>query len=269
MSPVAPTNPRLAYGIGGPPSGPALVLVNGLGGRRQAWYHQVQAFNKSHRVLSYDQRGLGESELVDSPVTMLDYARDLLGLLNHAGIYRAVFVGVSFGGRVVQELAVAWPGRVVGLVLVGTSGGGEGHEPGDPAALELLEHSATLSAEEWYRGLIPHLFGPSYRERQGRRLERLARWWADHPQPPAAIARQWQAMRTFDRWEELATIAAPTLVVHGSADTMSPPGNGQRLAARIPTARLALLEGLGHSPHVEDPEAFNALLEGFLDEIGH
>jgi 3-oxoadipate enol-lactonase len=269
MSPLAPTRPRLEYGIGGVPNRPAIVLVNGLGGRRQAWYHQVQAFNKTHLVLSYDQRGLGGSELVDHPATMLDYARDLLGLLNHVGIYRAVFVGVSFGGRVLQELALAWPGRVQGLVLVGTSGGGAGQEPGDPEALALLERSAELSAEEWERGLIPHLFGPAYRERQGPRLGRLARWWAEHPQPPAAIARQWEAMRAFDRWDDLGAIGAPCLVVHGSADTMSPLANGQALAARLPRARLVVLEGLGHSPHVEDPAGFEALLRAFLDELGH
>ncbi len=269
MSPLAPTRPQLDYGVGGPSSGPALVLINGLGGLRQAWYHQVQAFNKTHRVLSYNHRGIGGSELVGAPATVQDYARDLLGLMNHAGIYRSVVVGVSFGGRVAQELALAWPGRVVGLVLVGTSGGGVGHTDGDSDALALLERSAALSAEEWEIGLIPHLFGPEYREEQGTRLGRLARWWAKHPQPPAAIARQWEAMRAFDRWEELAEIRAPCMVVHGRSDTMSPPINGERLAARIPGARLALLEGLGHSPHVEDPEGFEALLRAFLDEIGH
>lgn len=269
MSPLAPTRPRLAYGIGGSPTGPAVVLINGLGGLRQAWYHQVQSLNKTHRVLSYDHRGVGGSELVDSPADIQDFARDLLGLLNHVGIYRAVLVGVSFGGRVAQEFAIRWPGRVEGLVLVGSSGGGEGQLPGDATALELLQRSASLSADEWLHGLIPHLFGPAYREGQGPRLERLARWWAEHPQPPAAIAHQWQAMRGFDRWDELAGIQAPCLVIHGDADTMSPSANGERLAARIPRARLAILEGLGHSPHVEDPERFELELRRFLDEIGH
>ncbi len=269
MSPLAPTRPQLEYGIGGAPSAPALVFINGLGGRRQSWYHQVQAFNKTHRVLSYDQRGLGGSQLLDEPAAMVDYARDLLGLLNHVGIYRAVFVGVSFGGRVALELALAWPGRVVGLVLVGTSGGGAGHQDGAPGALALLERSGSLSAEEWEHGLMPHLFGPAYRAEQGPRLTRLARWWAEHPQAPAAIARQWEAMRAFDRWEELATIQGPCLVLHGDADTMSPLGNGERLASRLPRARLVRLEGLGHSPHVEAPERFEAELREFLDEIGH
>ncbi len=269
MSPIAPTRPQLDYGVGGSPSGPAIVLINGLGGLRQAWYAQIQTFNKTHRVLSYNHRGIGGSELVDAPSTVLDYARDLLGLLNHAGIYRAVLVGVSFGGRVAQEFALSWPGRVVGLVLVGTSGGGAGHSDGDPDAMALLERSAELSADEWERGLIPHLFGPGYQAEQGARLARLARWWAAHPQPPAAIARQWEAMRAFDRWDDLATIHAPTMVVHGSADTMSPIVNGERLAARIPGARLARMAGLGHSPHVEDPAGFEELLLDFLDEIGH
>ena len=269
MSPLAPTRPQLDYGIGGIASGPAIVLINGLGGLRQAWYTQVQVFNKTHRVLSYNHRGIGGSELPDSPATCHDFARDLLGLLNHVGIYRAVLVGASFGGRVAQEFAIAWPGRVVGLVLVGTSGGGAGHTPGDPGALALLQRSAELTEEEWLHGLIPHLFGPAYRQQQGPRMVRLARWWTAHPQSPTAIARQWQAMGRFDRWDELSEIQTPCLVIHGDADTMSPPINGERLAARIPSARLARLEGLGHSPNIEDPEAFEALLRDFLDEIGH
>lgn len=269
MSPIAPTRPRLDYGIGGPASGPALVFVNGLGGSRQAWYHQVMAFNRSHRVLTYDHRGIGRSELVDADVGCRDFARDLMGLLNHVGIYRAVFVGVSFGGRVVQELALGWPGRVVGLVLVGSSGGGPRQAWGDTEARALLRRSASLTEDEWLEGLIPHLFGPEYRERKAHRLARLARWWATHPQRPEAIARQWQAMEDFDRWEDLPRIHAPTLVLHGTADTMSPLDNGQALAERIPGARMVPLEGLGHSPQVEAPDRFGAELARFLEDIGH
>ena len=268
MSPLAPTRPRLEYGIGGPSSGPALVFVNGLGGSRQAWYHQVVAFNRSHRVLTYDHRGIGHSELVDAETSCRDYARDLMGLLNHVGIYRAVFVGVSFGGRVVQELTIGWPGRVVGQVLVGTSGGGPRQQWGDPEARALLRRSAALTAEEWLEGLIPHLFGSVYQEQRSHRLARLARWWADHPQHPTAITRQWQAMEAFDRWDDLPSIQAPTLVLQGAEDSMSPPANGRALAERIPAARLVLLEGVGHSPQVEDPDRFGAELAGFLEQIG-
>jgi pimeloyl-ACP methyl ester carboxylesterase len=169
---------------------------------------------------------------------------------------------------VVQELALGWPGRALGIVLVSTSGGGPGQLPGDPVAHDLLRRSTTLDAETWSAGLIPALFGPAFRERHAARLERLARWWAAHPQPTAGLARQWQACDSFDRWADLPGLRAPALVIHGTADILVPPGNGQQLAACIPGARLALLEGLGHSPQIEDPAAFNEVLQGFLREIG-
>ncbi len=268
MSPLAPTRPRLDYGLGGALGGPCLVFVNGLGGLKESWYAQVVAFKDAHRVLTYNQRGIGGSQVLDQDASMRDFARDLVGLLNHLGIFRAVFVGVSFGGRVVQELALGWPGRALGVVLVSTSGGGPGHLDGDPRAGALLRRAASLSAEEWYEGLIPHLFGAAFRERHRDRLWRLARWWAAHPQSPVGLARQWQAWEGCDLWERLPELRAPTLVLHGTADSMSPPDNGRSLGERIPGARLELLEGLGHSPHAEDPRVFNELLAGFLLEQG-
>lgn len=269
MSPLAPTRPRLAYGFGGPAGAPALVFVNGLGGSKEAWYHQVVAFKRSHRVLCFDQRGTGGSEPGEGPVGCRDLARDLLGLLTLVGVYRAVIVGISFGGRVALELAFGWPGRVVGLALCGSTGGGPGAPVGDPPAHALLRRAGMLTAEEWREGVFPALFGQAYRERNAHRLERLARWWAAHPQPQEGIARQWQAWDAFDRWGDLPGLRCPTLVLHGDSDALCPPENGRRLAHRIPGARLVLLEGLGHSPNVEDPQAFNEALRGFLGEVGH
>lgn len=268
MSPLSPTHPRLEYGLSGPAGGTALVFVNGLGGLRESWYHQVLAFKRTHRVLTYNQRGVGGSEVVDADTSIHDFASDLVALLNHLGMYRAVFIGVSFGGRMVQELALGWPGRALGVVLVSTSGGGPEQLAGDPQAHELLRSSSTLSAEAWREGLMPRLFGPGFCERHAARLDRLARWWAAHPQSAPGLARQWQAWDSFNRWDDLPGLRPPALVIHGTADVMSPPGNGRQLAARIPGARLVSLEGLGHSPQVEDPEAFNAALRAFLLEIG-
>jgi len=269
MSPLAPTRPPLEYGFGGTAGGPALVFVNGLGGVREAWYHQVLAFKRTHRVLTYNQRGVGGSEVVDQDASCHDFARDLVGLCNHLGLFRAVFVGVSFGARVVQELALGWPGRVVGLVLVGSSGNSPDDEPGDARARALLRRADALTAEEWLDGVIPALFGPAYRAAHAARLARLARWWAQNPQPAVGVARQLQAWQGFDRWADLPGLRLPCLVVQGEADALNPPGNGLRLAQRVPGARLALLPGLGHSPHVEDPAAFGAVLRDFLARIRH
>jgi len=244
-----------------------LVFVNGLGAQMQTWYAQVQGFRRSWRTVCYNQRGISGSELADEDATMRDFARDLVGLLNHLGIYRASFVGISFGSRVLQELALGWPARISALVLVGASPGGRRHVRGDPAAGALLRRAHDLSVDEWFEGLMPHLFGRDYLQRNRPRLRRLATWWAQHPQDPRALARHWQAWEHFDRWEDLPRLRAPTLLLHGSCDSLSPPANGRSLAARIPGARLELMEGLGHSPNVEDPARFNALLRDFLQQV--
>ena len=103
------------------------AFVNGLGGAQAAFSHQVRHFMSQYQVLTYDHRGMGGSEVVDSATTMADYAHDLIQLLDHLQIDRACFVGISFGGRVLQELAIGWPERVRALVLSGTSAGGRMH----------------------------------------------------------------------------------------------------------------------------------------------
>lgn len=268
MSPVAPIRPRLEYSLGGARRGPFLVFCNGLGALKETWFHQYRSFSRSRGVLTWNPRGIGRSELPDEPVSTRDLAADLVALLNQAGIYRAAFVGHSFGGRIVQELALGWPGRVAAVVLVSTSAGGPAHVPGDPAAHTLLRRAASLAPEEWSEGVMPHLFGAAYNATRSERLVRLARWWARAPQPEAALARQWAAWDAFDRSGDLHRIRCPALVVHGAADTLSPPDNGRFLAEHVPDARWLLLEGVGHSPHLEDPERFNAEVRAFLEDVG-
>ena len=126
--PFTHSTPRLAYTLFGPPPAQSgrtpLVFVSGMGGVQAAWLMAGRYFGQSRCALSYDHRGLGVSEADATPMLMRDYALDLIRLLDEVGIDQADFVGLSFGGRVLQELAVGWPHRVRRLVLGGTSAGG-------------------------------------------------------------------------------------------------------------------------------------------------
>ena len=250
----------------GPRAAPPVVLLHGLGGQKEAWFPVQQALAARRRVLAFDHRGAGTSPAPDPGATLADFAADLWASLDREGQGRTALVGHSFGGGVALEAALAAPARVTALVLVSTAGAGRPRLTGDPDAHEALRRAASLTAAEWRSRVIPHLFGPAWRDRHAARLDRVARFWAATPRDPEGIARQWQAWEAWDRWDDLPRLALPVLVVHGTADTLASPENGHRYAARIPGARLVLLPGVGHYPQVEDPAGLLTVIAPFLDE---
>lgn len=260
------SEPHLAYTVSGPPDGPALVLVNGLGGAQAAFTHQVQHFSRVRRVLTFDHRGVGQSDVVDEPTHMADFAADLIRLLDELDIEQADFVGLSFGGRVLLQLVAGWPERVRRLVIGGTSAGGSLHVSGDGDAHRTLRAARKGTEVHWAEEIAPLLFGRSYCEKYPDRIRSLARWKSRYPVSPIGLARQWEAWDSFDLGDQLAEITSPILVLHGTDDRLSPVCNAERLVAHLPNSNLHLLEEVGHSPNVEDPKAFNAAIEGFLEK---
>ncbi len=257
---LTPSEPALSYTLSGPQGAPALVFLNGLGGAKEAWFYQVRHFRDHHRVLTFDNRGAGASASVDQPTTMADFADDTVRLMDHAGLDRATVVGISFGGRIAQELALSHPTRVQGLVLVGTACGPAAAGP----AHQALRRAPELDEQGWLDQVVPVLFGPRYVREQSKRLQVFARSRSRLSADPVGTRCQWEAYGSFSACERLDRIRVPTLVLHGEDDALSPLANAERLAAGIPGARLQVLRGVGHSPNVEDASAFNAAIGRFL-----
>ena len=260
------SRPHLAYSVSGPQDAPALVFVNGLGGAQAAFTHQVRHFTDARLVVTFDHRGVGRSDVVDEPAHMADFASDLIRLIDELGIPAADFVGLSFGGRVLLQLAAGWPERVRCLVVGGTSAGGSLHESGDGDAHRTLRAAREGTEERWAEDIAPLLFGRVYCERYPERLRSLARWKSRYPVNPIGLARQWEAWDSFDLGDQLSAITCRVLVLHGTDDRLSPVVNAERLVEHLPNAHLHLMEGVGHSPNVEDPAAFNAAIQGFLEK---
>ena len=263
--PTTASAPHLAYSLAGPEGAPMVVFVNGLGGAQAAFMLQVRDFSRDHRVLTFDHRGIGGSAVVDAPAHMADFAADLVRILDEVGAGCVDFVGLSFGGRVLQQLAAGWPERVRRMVLGGTSAGGALHHPGNVDAHGALRTASKATRDDWVNVIAPLLFGRRYVQQFPERIVSLARWRARHPVNPIGVARQWGAWDTFDMGDQLGSISCPVLVLHGTDDALSPVQNAEALAAHLPNAELVLLEGIGHSPNVEDPVAFNGAIRWFLD----
>jgi len=252
---------ELAYALEGPEDAEVLVLITGLGGLKEGWFRQVPEFAKDYRVLVFDNRGAGGSSVLDVPTTVADLADDTARLMDGLRLGRAHVWGVSLGGKVAQELALAQPDRVDRLVLENTTAGEVARVDRGESG---LRKSNGLDADGWLEHIVPLLFGREYREKNANSMRAFARSRERNPQDPVGIGRQWEAYEAFDSWDRLPSLTHRTLVLVGGEDALTDPENGRRIALRLPNAVFESIDGAGHSAHIEKPEAVNAVVRRFL-----
>ncbi|MFV2195149.1 alpha/beta fold hydrolase [Nocardiopsis sp. LOL_012] len=230
--------------------GEPLLLVHGQSLDRTMWDGVAEELADRYRVVRVDLRGTGESDApVEAPYSTGLLAGDVLAVLDHAGLGRAHVYGFSMGGRVAQVLAATAPERVGALVLGATAPGGarEAERPAEAA------RALRQGAGSGFTGL---LYTPG--------------WAAEHPEavavmvprnPPRARRRHYEASLAHDAWDLLPRIQAPTLVLHGGDDPLTPVVNARLLADRIPGARLRVFPGARHGYlHEARAEATGAVL---------
>jgi 3-oxoadipate enol-lactonase len=250
--------------------GPRLLYISGTGGDLRLRPTVFEGPAPRHfEVLAYDQRGMGRSSKPDVRYSMADYADDAAGLMDHLGWDTARVIGVSFGGMVVQELALRHPAKVERLVLACTSPGGAG---GASYAFHEIQH---LTGEARARHLIPIMdtrHDAAWAGSHSQEYAQLIAISAADPfgqEPGRAIGarRQLEARQHHDSWDRLDRITCPTLIAAGRFDGIALPQTQHNMAARIPGAELKFFDG-GHLFMLQDPEALPAIIE-FLKQGGH
>jgi pimeloyl-ACP methyl ester carboxylesterase len=241
-------------------SGPPLLLIMGLGYGRWGWDPVLEPLSARFHVITFDNRGYGESDIPPGPYTAAQMAGDTLSVLDAASVARAHVVGASLGGAVAQELALRHRERVDRLVLVATMSGTSNMHPIPAQTLRLLAEAPTLDLEVAQRRYVENALAPDV---EPALVERLVAIRAEKPPDPAGWEAQAGVWSSFDVWADLARIDAPTLVVHGDGDVVVDPRNAALLADRIPRARLCLLPG-GHLFFWNRPAEFIRCLEDFL-----
>jgi len=246
--------------------GPALLMIPGLGASRSVYAPIVPLLAERHRVIVFDPRGVGDSEITDGPYTMAQLANDAACVLDAAAEQSAAVLGASMGGMVAQQMAVDHPERVDRLILACTGPGTPHAVPADREATRALLGKGAKTPEEAYRIATTVLYTPRFQQEHRDFVERQIRERGRRPVRARAFSAQYEAVRHHDVWDRLPELRMPVLVLHGGADVVMPPGNGEALAQRIPTARLVLLDGLGHLFFHEDPERAAREILTFLDE---
>ena len=242
--------------------GEPLLLIPGLGGDVRIWACQRLVFGLRYRCIAVDNRGSGRSGKPPGPYSLIEMAADAAAVLNAEEVASAHVVGYSMGSYPAQILAVAQPERVRSLVLAASS---SRHHPW---RRELLaDWSATAQARGVHvmaRRAFPYLLGRRTARRFGLWINLL--WPLVLSQPAHAFAAQVDALLDFsDEYRSyLAEVTAPTLVLVGADDRLTPPEDAEELAALVPGAQLYVVGGAGHVPMVEAAPDFNLAVLHFL-----
>jgi pimeloyl-ACP methyl ester carboxylesterase len=250
---------NLAYDVEG--SGEPLLMIQGLGYGRSGWGPALQLLAQRFKVVTFDNRGFGGSEITPGPYTTAQLARDALAVLDAAGVERTHVIGISLGGMIAQELVLAAPQRVQKLVLCSTTPGGPKSVPMPEKTVALMGRQAQLDPQEAMRLFVENALSP---EPPAGLMDEIVSYRMENPPDGAGWDSQASAGAAHDALARLGEIRVPTLVVHGTADNVVDAGNAPLLAHAIPGARLELLEGVGHLLPWERPEEFVALVEEFL-----
>ncbi len=222
--------------------------------------------SKQFNILSYDQRGMGQTSKPDISYTMAGYADDASRLLDAFDWKKTHVLGVSFGGMVAQELALRHPHKIKKLVLACTSSGGRG---GSSYPFHMLSN---LSTEERARILIPVMDtrrGEEWRRHNSEQYEAILRSWREpsrfesEQNRKVGSRRQLEARRDHDTYDRLHLLTMPSYICGGKYDGNSPPENLRAMHEVIPGSRLEFFEG-GHGFLDQDPAAYKKIAEFLL-----
>jgi pimeloyl-ACP methyl ester carboxylesterase len=257
---------RLAVSEAG--AGVPVVLHPGLGYASWAWHRLVPLLASGRRVIVFDPRGTGRSDKPQGPYTIELLAEDVAALLRVLEAAPAHVVGHSMGGYVAQLLGLRHPDLVRSLVLMATSPGGADAAPVPAATRRAWEEAAGLEPATFAAATFAYAFREGWAERHPERFrEDLARR-LHHPTPPERWRDQYLACEGFlEAGAPVERIAAPVLVLHGSADRVVPAENARLFARRIPGARVQLLDGVGHNLMLEEPRVVAEVLDAFFSEV--
>ena len=243
-------NVSLNYERGG--EGPPLLMIMGLSGSLLHWGAPfMNALRNDFETIAFDNRGVGQSSRVEAPFSIADLAADTAGLMAALDLDSAHVLGISMGGMVAQELALAHPARIRTLTLGCTYCGG----PGNTLPPQREVGAAVMSGdrERALRATWEINVSASFAQN----AQAYAAFRAIGEERAVAIPvmmEQLSAITRHDTSARLRSLTMPTLVVHGTEDRIIPVENGHKVAGLIPDARLEILQDIGHLFFWELPE---------------
>lgn len=243
-------------------SGPAVVLLHGYPFNRSLWRDQVSVLRDKFRMIVPDLRGHGESTATSGAATMEAMGKDVAALLDRLNIAEATIGGLSMGGYVALAFYRLFPSRVRSLVLAATRAQADTEEAKQNRAVQ-AEKARTEGMEGIADTMLPKLLTPETVAKRPEVVKHLRGMMASTNPEGAAAALQGMAKRQ-DQTSFLPQIKAPTLILVGSEDVITPVADAELMHREIPGSHLHVIESAGHVVNLERPEEFNLALSGFL-----
>ena len=255
---------RIHYEVHG--AGEPVLLVMGLASNAYGWHRTIPWLATRYEAIAFDNRGTGRSDVPPAPYSIAQMAADAAAVLDAAGHDSAHVVGASLGGMIAQRFALTYPRRLRSLVLLCTTPGGRKAVRATADVMAALVRGGE-DASAVYRRNAWFLYGDETRTSHPDRIEEDIGYRSRIPTRLTGYLGQLQATTGHDTWDELPSIAAPTLVVHGDADLLVPTENGILLAGRIPGAQLVLVPGAGHMLEADAGDIVREVVLGFLARV--
>ena len=252
---------RLNVEVTGPEDGAPIVFSNSLGSSLEMWDPIMDLLPEGLRIIRYDMRGHGRSDVPPAPYAMGQLVSDIEAVLDHLNVRDALFVGLSVGGMIAQGLAVKRPDMIRALVLSNTAA-----KIGNPKLwddrINLVRTQGLAAAAEM---ILPRWFGKDFYGTPA---------MAPYAQTLSTMSVEGyvgvcHAISGTDFYTPTSGLRIPTLGISGSEDGSTPPDLVRETVDLIPGSQFALMRRAGHLPCVEQPEAYAKLLSDFIDATGH
>ena len=247
------------------PDALAIVLIHGFPFCREMWDPQIEALQKRFRVVAYDLRGHGRSAAGDGQYTLEFFVDDLLGLLDHLKIERAVLCGLSMGGYIALRTVERNPERVRGLILADTQAKADSNEARlkRGAAIKSVKADGVKAYAE---GFLKSVFAPQTLTNNKPAVEKIRR--IIEANSPLGICGALLALASrTETTESLYSIKVPTLILVGEHDALTPPSASQEMRNKIPNSEIHVIPNAAHMSNLENSEEFNKHLLDFLDRL--
>ncbi|HEY3475632.1 MAG TPA: alpha/beta fold hydrolase [Anaerolineales bacterium] len=248
---------ELYYEIHG--EGKPLVLISGLGYTLWQWHRMVPFLKEHFQVITFDNRGVGQSDKPAGPYTAQMLAADTAGLLDALGIEKAIIAGHSMGGFVAQAMALDFQHKLEKLILCSTGFGGPRHVPPTPEAMKVLTDISMDPVTRFKSGLAVST-APGWAEKNPEIIEAWTQWRLANAVEPVHYQAQLaiglgMAAEAASFEPQLSRLNVPALILFGAHDKVVPPENASLLSEKIANSKVVILPDAGHFFPMESPEA--------------
>ncbi len=253
---------NINYEIYGREEGDVIMFSHSLGTNLLMWDPQIKALKDRYKLLCFDTRGHGESDVPDGPYTLEELAKDAVGLLDVLGIKKVHWVGLSMGGMIAQAVALNHPERLKSLILCDTAA--KVNDEDQPIWQQRIDAVLEHGMSALLQPTLERWFTPSFLEKDPPVVDLIRKLFLSTP--VKGFVGCAEAIRRLNYLDRLSEISLPTLIMVGEQDMGTPVEVSQEMNRRIADSELVIIPSAAHLSNLEQPERFNAALLDFLDK---